>query len=165
VPHQQSTGLYVVHRDNPDNPMRWIMPESVSGAWGFELVKAWYYVPGLRWASRPDGRIEAEHRVPGVGRFRVELEVTDAYVEAALTVWNEREFPLEHVSSCPCWEFRNAPDFYGPDPGLDALTRAYTVREGRLTRLQDTDRRRSEAVCSRCTRCGVAPARAAGRTG
>jgi hypothetical protein len=51
-----STGLRVLNRgnpDNPDNPMRWIMPASVSGAWGFQLVEAWCSVPGARWESRP----------------------------------------------------------------------------------------------------------------
>lgn len=143
IPHQQSTGLYVLHRDNPDNPMRWIMPESVSGAWGYQLVKAWYYVPGARWESRPAGGLLLDHRMPGVGRYRVQIEVTHESAEAQLTVWNERSFPVEHVTSCPCWEFRNAPAFYGADPGVEALSRAWIWSGGEASRLADTDRRRS----------------------
>jgi hypothetical protein len=144
IPHQQSTGLYVLHRDNPDNPMRWIMPEAVSGLWGFDLVRPWYFVPGARWEARPDGGVTQEHRVPGVGRYRTELRVTDEYVEARLTVWNERSFAAEEVTSCPCWEFRNAPVFYGADAGTDALSRAWIASAGRLVPLADTDRRPSQ---------------------
>jgi hypothetical protein len=144
VPHQQSTGLYVLHRDNPDNAVRWLMPESVSGLWGFELVRTWYSVPGARWEARPEGSFVQEHRVPGVGAWRAEIEIGDEHVEARLTVHNERSFAVEHVTSCPCWEFRNAPDLYGSDPGVEALSRAWIKSGGRLVRLSETDRRRTQ---------------------
>jgi len=135
---EQTSLMLAFNRERPEDVFAWNIPEGVSGEWGFGLIApAWYMISGAKW-QEGENRLSLSKEFPGMGSFSTEVTVEDEYLEGKVRIKNARNHVVGGISPGICWSFRKAKNFYP-----DALERTYISLGGKLTRICDTDRRRS----------------------
>ena len=131
----QMSMVMAFNRERPEDIFSWLVPEGVTGEWGFALLKPeWYEIRGSRW-EKGDGTLSFFNEHPSEGAFTIDLLVTDEYIESVIKVKNNRPYTVRGITVSSCWSFHKTQKFYP-----DAVNRTFISLGGKLTRLSDTDR-------------------------